>query len=268
MFVARSVMLPQPTGTPVGAGARRYRAHWAFTDAVGDAADAGSARAGEPGVEHFGNFNLGGHVGDEAARVRGFRRRLVSELGGFVDGIVWMNQVHGKDVALVERPWPEGEAADVDGVVTTRPGLGVGVLVADCVPVVLADPTAGVVAAAHAGRKGMISGVVSATVSRMREVGATDIRAAIGPSICGSCYEVPGQMREEAGAVRPESASTTSWGTAAIDVAAGVEAELRQLRVRSERVAGCTLTDDSLYSYRRHRRTGRFCGVVVLEEVS
>lgn len=268
MFVARSVMVSQPADTPMGADGRRYRAHLAFTDAVGDAADAGSARAGEPGVEHFGNFNLGGHVGDEAPRVKGFRERLACELGGFVDGVVWMNQVHGNDVAVVDRPWPEGEAADVDGVVTTRPGLAVGVLVADCVPVVLADPAAGVVAAAHAGRKGMMSGVVSATVSTMREAGATDIRAVIGPSICGSCYEVPGQMREEAGAVRPESASTTSWGTAAIDVAAGVEAELRQLRVQSERVPGCTFEDDSLYSYRRHRRTGRFCGVAVLEEVA
>ena len=248
-----------------------HRVHWAFTDARGDATDVelSAARPGdgadEP-VSAYGRFNLGGHVGDEPGAVAASRRRLVEEFGGVPEGVVYMNQVHGGDVAVVEGPWV-GEAPPVDGVVSARPGLGLAVLVADCVPVLLADPVSGVIGAAHAGRKGMVAGVVTATIETMRGLGAGDIAAVVGPSICGRCYEVPREMRAEAARVRPVSAAVTWAGTPAIDVAAGVVEELSAAGASVTWVAGCTLEPPHLYSYRRNPRTGRFAGVVAVERI-
>ena len=109
------------------------------------------------------------------------------------------------------------------------------VRVADCVPVLLADPHGGVIGAAHAGRKGLADGVVTACVEQMRQVGAQQISAWVGPHICGRCYEVPADMRDEVAAVEPVAASTTSWGTAALDIGAGVVAQLERLGVEVQR---------------------------------
>lgn len=261
MFIARSVLTPE-SDSPAA-----VRVHWAFTDAVGAADGPGTAAgpatsAGEP---HYGNFNLGIHVGDEKKSVQAHRDALIRELGVATRGVVYMNQVHGNDVAVVDGPWPDRRPADVDGMVTSRPGLGLAVLVADCVPVVLADPDAGVIGVAHAGRKGMVAGVVGRTVSAMRQAGAEAVRAVIGPSICGECYEVPESMRSEAAAIRPQAHAVTRAGTPGIDVAAGVRAELADAGVSAKQIKGCTLENDALYSYRRHSRTGRFAGVVVME---
>ena len=101
---------------------------------------------------------------------------------------------------------------------------------ADCVPVLLADPVAGVIGAAHPGRPGLAAGVVPATVAAMRERGATDITAWIGPHVCGGCYEVPAEMRDEVGALVPAAVATTTWGTPALDLGAGVRAQLERPR--------------------------------------
>jgi hypothetical protein len=174
-----------------------------------------------------------------------------------------MNQVHGSDVAVVDRPW-DGAMPHVDALVTRERDLALAVLVADCVPLVLADPVAGVVAVAHAGRPGLVAGVVPAVVKAMNGLGAQAITARVGPSVCGHCYEVPETMRTEVAAAVPEAFATTRQGTPSVDVAAGVEAQLRSARVAYERVAGCTIEDQELFSYRRDRRTGRFAGVAWL----
>lgn len=263
VFLARSVLEPV-SGYP--AGAPFARVHWAFTDARGTALDAEPSATSSGAQEaQYGDFNLGVHVGDDPDVVSAHRRCLEEELGVAPLGVVYMNQVHGNDVAVVDGPWPTGVPADVDGLVTTRPGLGLAVLVADCVPVLLADPVAGVIGVAHAGRKGMMAGVAGRTLFAMRELGAVAVTAVIGPSICGRCYEVPEQMRDEAARVRPESAAVTRAGTPGIDVAAGVRAELEEQGVQVQQVSDCTLENENLYSYRRHHRTGRFVGVVVME---
>ena len=98
----------------------------------------------------------------------------------------------------------------------------------------------------------------------MHSLGAEQVSATVGPSVCGRCYEVPEELVRAAAAVAPSSV-TTSWvGTPAIDVAAGVVEQLTTLDVAVERVAGCTREDEELYSYRRDGVTGRFAGVVVL----
>ena len=130
-------------------------------------------------------------------------------------------------------------------------------------PVLLADPEAGVVGAAHAGRPGLVAGVVPRTVEAMRERGATAIRAWVGPHVCGRCYEVPEQMRSDVAAVVPESFAETSWGTPAVDIGAGVVAQLTALGVASVDASRCTREDDDLYSYRRQgRESGRLGGLV------
>ncbi|GGT23122.1 laccase domain protein [Streptomyces purpureus] len=232
-------------------------AHFAFTD-----------RWGGVSAVPYEELNLGGAVGDDPAAVRTNRERAAATLGLDPARVVWMNQVHGPDVAVVDGPWTTDDIPGVDAVVTARRGLALAVLTADCTPVLLADPVAGVVAAAHAGRPGMVAGVVPAAVRAMIELGAepSRITARTGPAVCGRCYEVPEEMRADVAAVEPAAWSETSWGTPAVDVTAGVHAQLDALGVK-ERAASpvCTLESRDHYSYRRDRTTGRLAGYVWLD---
>jgi YfiH family protein len=137
-------------------------------------------------------------------------------------------------------------------------------MVADCIPVLLAGESAAgpVIAAVHAGRPGIANGVLPAAVDSMQSLGASRIRAWLGPSICGSCYEVPAALRDEVAAVVPAARSTTSWGTPALDLPAGARSQLEGAGVGVEYAGGCTLETKTLYSYRRDRNTGRFAGLV------
>lgn len=213
----------------------------------------------------FAGLNLGDHVGDDPASVERNRVLLAEAVGVPRDHLVLMQQVHGSDVDVVDGP-RTSPAPPADGVITSRAGLALVVLVADCTPVLLADVETGWVAAVHAGRPGMVAGAVPATVRRMRELGARQIQAVVGPSVCGRCYEVPSQMRADAAAVSPASFAVTWQATPAIDVASGVVAQLADLEVPVTWVPGCTRERDDLYSYRRRSRTGRFAGVVVLRQ--
>jgi purine-nucleoside/S-methyl-5'-thioadenosine phosphorylase / adenosine deaminase len=173
-----------------------------------------------------------------------------------------MRQVHGAEVAVVaERP--AAEPPEADALVTGTPGVALVVRAADCVPVLLADVGRGVVGAAHAGRPGLVAGIVPATVAAMRDLGAGEITAWVGPHICGACYEVPEQMRADVAAVVPEAFAETSWGTPAVDVGAGVLAQLRADGVDVVDASRCTREDEDLYSYRRQGvESGRLAGVV------
>ncbi|MEV0040226.1 peptidoglycan editing factor PgeF [Streptomyces sp. NPDC056909] len=232
-------------------------AHFAFTD-----------RWGGVSAAPYERLNLGGAVGDDPGSVRTNRELAAKSLALDPARVVWMNQVHGRDVAVVEGPWTSGEIPAVDALVTVRRGLALAVLTADCVPVLLADPAAGIVAAAHAGRPGMVAGVVPAAVEAMIALGAepSRITARTGPAVCGRCYEVPAAMRDEVAAAVPEAWSETSWSTPAVDVVAGVHAQLAALGVTDrQRSAACTLESDDHYSYRRDRTTGRLAGYVWLD---
>ncbi|WP_225822434.1 peptidoglycan editing factor PgeF [Streptomyces naphthomycinicus] len=232
-------------------------AHFAFTD-----------RWGGVSAAPYEELNLGGAVGDAPEAVRGNRELAAKSLGLDPDQVVWMNQVHGADVVVVDEPWGESPVPEVDAIVTARRGLGLAVLTADCVPVLLADPVAGIAAAAHAGRPGMVKGVVLAAVRAMVELGAEPGRivARTGPAVCGRCYEVPETMRAEVAAVEPAAHAETSWGTPAVDVSAGVHAQLDRLGVRDRAQSPvCTLESGDHFSYRRDRATGRLAGYVWLD---
>ncbi|MGW5416756.1 peptidoglycan editing factor PgeF [Actinomadura geliboluensis] len=235
--------------------------------ALGDGVGAGfTGRAGGVSRPPYDSLNLGGAVGDDPAAVRGNRRRAAEALGADPGRTVYMRQVHGADVAFVTSPETPGP---VDAVVTTVPGLALAVLVADCAPVLLADPVAGVVGAAHSGRPGTAAGVVPALVKAMCERGADPARmtAAIGPAACGRCYEVPAEMRDEVAAVVPAAHAVTSKGTPGLDIRAGIAAQLASAGVAEVTAdARCTIEDAGLFSYRRDGRTGRFAGFVWIKD--
>ena len=230
-----------------------------------------TTRSGGVSVPPWDALNLGLEVGDATARVLA-NRELVERWVG--TRVAFASQVHGVDVRVLSDP-PAGSATSVglyDALVSTSSSVAVAVLVADCVPVLLADVEAGVVGAVHAGRRGLVAGVVEAAVDALVGAGAQPdrLRAVVGPSISGAAYEVPEAMRDEVAAALPETWSTTAWGTPALDLPAGVVAVLAHVGVHDvRRLDICTSTDERFYSHRRAQRregtTGRFAGVIRLE---
>jgi polyphenol oxidase len=240
-----------PPGDALGAGVG-YR----FTD-----------RNGGGSQPPYSALNLGTGLGDDLATVAANRQLVAAWCGTGRPGVAWMRQIHSSEVRYAGADSPDGEPPECDAVYTDVPGLVLGVLVADCVPVLLADPQARLAGAAHAGRQGMVAGVVPALVAAMAETGARPerMRAIIGPAICGGCYEVPGPMRAEVSARVPAACCTTRSGTPGLDIAAGVRAQLGAAGVAAvEHDARCTRESAELYSYRRDGVTGRFAGLVWL----
>lgn len=140
----------------------------------------------------YGSLNCGFGSGDEPAKVAENRARAAGRLNVEANRLVTLYQVHSPTVVVVDQPWKHGEAPEADAMVTRQPGVALGILTADCAPVLLADETAGVIGAAHAGWKGARGGVLAATVSAMVKLGAKPSRmvAAIGPCIAQRSYEV------------------------------------------------------------------------------
>lgn len=222
-------------------------------------------RAGFTGVAE-GNLSLS--LGDDERAVLARRARLSAWAGA---PVAFGTQVHGSDVLVLDAPGDARSVGTADAFVTSSDQLTVGVLVADCVPVLLADPAARVVAAVHAGRGGLVAGVVGAAVDAMVARGAERerIRAALGPSIAGESYEVPASMRDEVAVRLPEAPTTTAWGTPALDLRAAAVGELGRAGVTHvTRVDRDTFTDPALFSHRRTlaagAAAGRACGLVRL----
>ncbi|MET0952676.1 MAG: polyphenol oxidase family protein [Aeromicrobium sp.] len=212
----------------------------------------------------WSSLNLGTSNGDVDDLVRRNLELVSEELD--VDRLVRMTQVHGAEVAWTDEV-AAGETPVADVLLTDEPGVGVLVRVADCTPIVIVgldEPVAGVV---HCGREGLVKGVVMAAVGSLRERGAEALEAYVGPRACGRCYELPEKMADAVGAVVPEARSTTSWGTPAIDVGAGVMAQLRELGIPATDLGAheCTIEDERFYSYRRQGQdSGRFGAVAVI----
>ncbi|MEO7236039.1 MAG: polyphenol oxidase family protein, partial [Lapillicoccus sp.] len=178
-----------------------------------------TSRRGGVSAAPWDGLNLGGTTGDDGDHVAANRARVAMGLDVAPSRLVLMNQVHGRAVAVVDGPH-RGEVPSVDALVTRHTDLALAALVADCVPVLLADRDAGVVAAVHAGRPGLAAGVVEAAVAALEREGARAeaLEAVVGPSVCGRCYEVPEAMRSEVAAVSPVSATLSWTGTPALDV--------------------------------------------------
>ena len=225
-----------------------------------------TGRPGGVSEAPYDTLNLGASVGDEPSAVAANRRQVAQTCGLRPEQLSWMHQVHGAAVRYAGTAWP-GPPPQVDAIFTDVPGRALVVMVADCAPVLLADPGARLVGAAHAGREGTAAGVVSELVTAMTAAGADPARmhAVIGPHICGGCYEVPPEMRARVAERVPEAACETRSGTPGIDIGAGIEAQLARAGVGT--VAAdprCTAETPELFSYRRDGRTGRSAGLVWL----
>lgn len=227
-------------------------------------------------------MNLSQWVGDDPAAVAENRRIVLRAIGGTglrgddpprlrpFEGpteLAWMRQVHGADVVRAEPGGFPAANPPADAIFTASTRIALAVNAADCAPVLLADPVARLVGAAHAGRPGLAAGVVPALLAAMVAAGAdpSRVRAVVGPSICGRCYEVPASMRDDVARVVPASACVTSKGTPGIDLRAGLHAQLAGAGVVA--IADdlrCTAESAELYSYRRDGATGRFAGLIWL----
>jgi YfiH family protein len=226
-----------------------------------------TTRAGGASAPPYDTFNLGDHVGDDPAAVAANRKRLTAALRLGDDSVVWMNQVHGDHVVVVDGPL-DGAVDKTDALVTTTPRLALAVVTADCVPVLMGDARAGVVAAVHAGRVGAQNGVVARTVEAMLRAGAhaEDISALLGPAVSGRNYEVPEQMAAEVEAALPGSRTTTSRGTAGLDLRAGIARQLTTFGISTIDIdPRCTVEDRNLFSHRRDAPTGRLASLVWME---
>lgn len=225
-----------------------------------------TAKAGGVSSSPYDSFNLGDHVGDAPEDVASNRQRLADVLGLAPEHFVWMEQLHTNTVTVVDGPQSEPVEA-TDAVVTTQPGLALCVLVADCVPVLLSDHNAGVIAAAHAGRLGARNGIVKKTVEKMVELGANpaNIQVLLGPAAAGASYEVPLEMARDVESRLPGSMTKTSKGTTGLDIRAGLVRQLLSLGVTHvDADPRDTVTDTDFFSYRREGTTGRQAGVIWL----
>lgn len=181
--------------------------------------------------------------------------------------IAVVSQVHGCRVVEVtdgKRPIIDtGEQADA--LITSRTGLALAVRVADCIPILLTDAQAGWVAAVHAGRAGVLNGVVDATLEALTRRGASEIRAWLGPHICGRCYEVPDALASDFADATGIAPARTRWGTTGIDIGAAARAQLDAAGVGWSSYETCTFESPHLHSFRRDsERSGRTAGLIWL----
>ena len=195
-------------------------------------------------------------MGDDPIVVARNRESLSQVVGQ----VQFMNQIHGDDFVIVN------QLSDIDptcdALITTTAGIGLAVLVADCIPLLLSSKT--VVAAVHVGRKGLVNAIALKVIHEMRRLGATAIHAQLGASICGRCYEVPEAMADEVVRTHPASHALTRGGTSALDLPKALIADLASQAITYEASTQCTLENNEYFSYRRHNITGRNAGVIWL----
>ena len=204
----------------------------------------------------FASRNCGFAAGDAPERVRENRARSMAALGLPAAALMTLRQVHSPTVVTVREPWDTGTGPAADAVVTDRPDLALGILTADCAPVLLVDAEAGIIAAAHAGWRGALDGVLEAAVAAMRALGARPSRvaAAVGPCIAQASYEVGPEFRARFAAVGAEDLFRPGAGDRFLfDLAGLVRRRLESAGVG--RIAGCdrdTCAEaEDFFSYRR-----------------
>ena len=211
----------------------------------------------------YGSLNCGLGSRDDAESVRQNRALVAETLGVPAGRLLTLYQIHSATAVIVDKPW-NGEAAEADALVTRTPGLAIGALTADCAPILLCDPQARVIAAAHAGWRGALSGLAEATIAAMEELGAKRERvvAVIGPSISQRAYEVGSDYVDRFLAEEPASETffmtDESSGEPHFDLSGYVAERLSRAGVGSVSDLGlCTYCDETrLFSYRRSQHHG------------
>lgn len=220
----------------------------------------------------FDTLNLAYHVGDSDVAVRANRLLAAKALGVDAKGLVFMNQVHGNEVVCISAP-PEAPLA-CDALITDTPGLTLGIMVADCVPLIFYDPQNRAIGVAHAGWKGTLLQIAAQTVHQMAQAFKSrpeKLLVGIGPCIGGDCYEVDEKVADPWQRELPEAFypalkkhGKDRWR---LDLQRANRLMLQETGVpdrQIETMALCTHCEPSLYSYRRDQKTGRFAGLISL----
>ena len=216
-------------------------------------------RAGGVSQGIYESLNSGVGSNDDPANVTENRARMAASLGVAPERFLTAYQIHSPQVVTVEAPWSPSERPKADAIVTHTPGLAIGVSTADCGPVLLADPEARVIGAAHAGWRGALTGVIEATVAAMETLGAKRDRmvAAAGPMIRQSNYEVGQDLLDRFVAVEPSNVRffirANRPGHMMFDLAGYVVSQLRRAEIAQiEDIGLCTYANPAqFYSYRR-----------------
>jgi hypothetical protein len=209
-------------------------------------------RRGGASLGVYESLNLALHVGDDPQTVAANRSLL--------GPAQFMNQVHGDEIVIVQSI--EDQTPTCDGLITTKSNLALAVMVADCIPLLLVSKEA--VGAIHVGRAGLVNQIALKAIATMRSLGAIDIHAILGPSICGACYEVPFEMQQDVVEQHPRAFATTRKGTPGLDLPKALIADLLSAGVSYEASTICTMENELYFSHRRQNPTGRFAGVVSL----
>ena len=209
-------------------------------------------RRGGASLGVYESLNLAFHVGDDPQTVASNR--------ALIGPAQFMNQVHGEEIVIVESI--TDQIPTCDGLVTAKTNLALAVMVADCIPLLLVSKEA--VGAIHVGRAGLVNQIALKAIATMRSLGAIDIHAILGPSICGACYEVPFEMQQDVVEQHPRAFATTRKGTPGLDLPKALIADLISAGVSYEASTICTMENELYFSHRRQNPTGRFAGVVSL----
>ena len=209
-------------------------------------------RRGGASLGVYESLNLALHVGDDSQSVAANR--------SLIGPAQFMNQVHGDEIVIVESI--TDQTPTCDGLITTKSNLALAVMVADCIPLLLVSKEA--VGAIHVGRAGLVNQIALKAIATMRSLGAIDIHAILGPSICGACYEVPFEMQQDVVEQHPRAFATTRKGTPGLDLPKALIADLLSAGVSYEASTICTMENELYFSHRRQKPTGRFAGVVSL----
>jgi hypothetical protein len=221
-------------------------------------------RSGGVSEGHYGSLNCGAGSKDAPDRVTENRARVARSLGTTPERLLSAFQVHSARAIVADGPWPGGRRPEADALATAVPGLALGVLTADCAPVLFADPDARVIAVAHAGWRGAIAGVLESAVVAMEGLGASRSRivAALGPTIGRDSYEVGPELEAEFRARDPASSRffhrRSEGARPRFDLPAYVLAALGGLGLgHVESVAACTyLNEGDFFSFRRTTHRG------------
>jgi len=227
----------------------------------------------------YSSLNCGYGSGDSPDNVRENRRRVAETFGRTEPDLLTLYQIHSTEVLTIDSErWVSPGAPKADGLVTQRPEVVLGVMAADCAPVLLADGTAGVIGAAHAGWKGALTGVVEATIAAMEKLGARreNVRAAIGPCIGRESYEVgpefPARFLEQDEANAAFFRPAARAGHSMFDLAGYLVHRVARTGVAVEATGHDTLAaSEDFFSYRRNtlqgvKDYGRGLSAIALEE--
>ena len=215
-----------------------------------------TARPGGTSVGPFDSFNLGDHVGDASKSVEGNRQILQGLISQ--PKLKFMNQVHGNEVVEVDEDSTSPITADA--LFTRSKGVPLVVLSADCLPILIKGEN--IVAAIHAGRKGILNGIIGKVIERLRSISNGEYVATIGPAICEKCYEVDLEMYLDA--IGREPTLATNPDSHCLDLKRAATEQLKIRNIKVVDVGICTAHDLKYFSYRRDGITGRNAGVIVL----